>query len=50
MACGCGKARNRERFVITLPGGLKVEKTSEVAARNFAAKHPGATVSKKAAA
>lgn len=46
MACGCGK--KRERFVVKLPGGLKITKTSEAAAVAYAAKHPGSTVTKDA--
>jgi hypothetical protein len=49
MACACGKGKaKREKYTVKLPGGMKVEKTSEAAARAFAAKHPGATVSKAA--
>lgn len=44
MGCGCGK--KRERYVVTLPGGLRVTKPTESAAKAYAAKHPGATVSK----
>lgn len=47
MGCGCRK--KRERYVVQLPGGLKVGKTSEAAATMFAAKHPGAKVIKPAA-
>lgn len=44
MGCGCkGK---REKFTVQLPGGLRITKTSEAAARDFAAKHPGAKVIK----
>lgn len=44
MACACkGK---RQTFVVQLPGGLKIKKTSEAAATAFAAKHPGAKVIK----
>lgn len=46
MACSCKGAKNRKRFQVELPGGLKVEKTSEAAAVAFAAKHPGAKVIK----
>lgn len=45
MACGpCSK--KRKKFTVQLPGGLKIEKTSEAAALAFAAKHPGAKVIK----
>jgi len=46
MGCGCKAAANRKKFVVQLPGGLKVEKTSEAAATAFAARHPGAKVIK----
>lgn len=42
--CACGK--KRERYIVQLPGGLKITKTSQAAARAFAAKHPGAKVVK----
>lgn len=44
MGCGCGK--RRQTYVVKLPGGLKITKTSEAAATAYAAKHPGATVIK----
>lgn len=44
MGCACGK--KREKYVVQLPGGLRITKTSEAAARDFAAKHPGAKVIK----
>jgi hypothetical protein len=44
--CNCGGKGKREKFTVKLPGGLKVTKSSEAAALAFAAKHPGATVSK----
>jgi hypothetical protein len=48
--CNCGKNKaNRERFQVVLPSGLKVTKNSETAAKEFAAKHPGAVVKKAAA-
>jgi len=46
VACGC--KNKREKFTVQLPGGLKIEKTSEAAAVAFAAKHPGAKVIRKA--
>lgn len=49
MACACGKGKaKRETYKVKLPGGMTVTKTSEAAATAFAAKHPGATVSKAA--
>lgn len=44
MGCNCGS--KRERWVVTLPNGLKVSKTSESLAAAFADKHPGATYKK----
>jgi hypothetical protein len=47
MACSCGKGRAaRESYTVRLPGGLKVVKSSEAAAKSFAARHPGSTVVK----
>lgn len=49
MACACGKGKaKREKFVVKLPGGLEVTKTSEAAAKAFAGRHPGSTVKKAA--
>jgi hypothetical protein len=50
MACSCKdrKAKKSGTYTVTLPGGMKINKTSEAAALAFAAKSPGATVSKKA--
>ena len=49
MGCSCGKGKaKRERYVVTLPGGLKVTKTSEAAAVSFSAAHPGSKVTKQA--
>jgi len=48
MACSCSKAKNRGTYKVVLPGGLKVTKSSESAATAFAAKHPGAKVTKTA--
>lgn len=45
MGCNC-KKRTGNRFQVTLPGGLKVTKSTEEAATAFAAKHPGSTVQK----
>lgn len=49
--CNCKKNRasGGSAFTVKLPGGLKVTKNSEAEAKAFAAKHPGATVSKAAA-
>ncbi len=48
MACSCGKNKGKERFTVTLPGGLKITKGSEAEAKTFAAAHPGSKVSKAA--
>lgn len=48
MACGCKGKAKRERYTVTLPGGLKVTKTSEAAAVAFSARHPGSKVAKTA--
>lgn len=45
MGCGCNKKKG-DRWKVTLKNGLPIEKASEQAAREFAAKHPGSTVSK----
>lgn len=42
--CNCGK--KREQYKVVLPGGLKIPKSSEAAAKAYAAQHPGATVIK----
>jgi hypothetical protein len=48
MACACGKNRaKREKYQVVLPGGMKVSKTSEAAAKAFAIKHPGSKVVKQ---
>ena len=47
MACACGKSK-RGRWVVKLPGGLEVPKSSEAAAKTFSGKHPGSTVIKTA--
>jgi hypothetical protein len=39
-SCGGGK---RERWVVTLPNGMKVTKSSEAVAKSFADNYPGAT-------
>lgn len=51
--CNCGKnkdsARSRrlaERWVVVMPNGVEISKPSEIQARNYAAKHPGASVKK----
>lgn len=43
MACACKKGK---AYVVKLPGGLEVTKTTEAAATAFAAKHPGSKVIK----
>ena len=44
---GCKPCKKkRERYVVQLPGGLRITKTSQAAALAFAAKHPGAKVIK----
>jgi hypothetical protein len=48
MGCACKKGKG-QKFTVKLPGGLTVTKNSEADALAFAAKHPGATVVKKAA-
>jgi len=49
LACSCGKGKaKREKYVVTLPGGMKVTKTSEAAATSFSAAHPGSKVTKQA--
>lgn len=48
MACACKGKAKRETYVVTLPGGMKVNKTSEAAATAFATRHPGSTVKKAA--
>lgn len=46
MGCNCGSKGKvtRQTFVVKLPGGLEVKKTSEAAAKAFAASHPGSKV------
>lgn len=44
MGCNCGG--KRERWIVTLPGGMQVTKSSEQTAKDFAARHPGATYAK----
>lgn len=47
MACSCGKNKAaRGTFKVQLPGGLTVTKSTEAAATAYAAKHPGAKVTK----
>jgi hypothetical protein len=43
--CSCG-GNKRERWVVVLPTGMKITKSSESQAKAFAAKHPGSTYSK----
>jgi hypothetical protein len=42
--CNCGA--KRERWVVILPTGMKITKSSESQAKVFADKHPGATYHK----
>lgn len=44
MGCNCGK--KREKYQVKLPGGITISKPTEDAAKTYAAKHPGATVTK----
>ena len=46
MACPCKNKGKRETFKVKLPGGLTITKTTEAEAKTYAAKHPGATVTK----
>lgn len=48
MACACKNRNGRGNYQVKLPGGLTVTKTTEAAATQFAAKHPGAKVIKPA--
>lgn len=41
--CNCKK---REQYKVVLPGGIKITKSTEAAAKDYASKHPGAIVSK----
>lgn len=45
MGCAC-KNKKRETYKVKLAGGLSITKNSEAEAKAFAAKHPGATVTK----
>lgn len=42
--CSCNK--KRERWVVTLPTGMKVTKSSESSAKAYADKHPGSSYKK----
>lgn len=47
--CSCkgkAKAAKSETYTVTMPGGMKITKPNEAAAKVFAAKHPGAKVTK----
>jgi hypothetical protein len=44
--CNCKGKTKRESYKVKLPGGLTITKASEAAALAYAAKHPGATVTK----
>lgn len=46
MACGCAAKKNRETYKIKLKGGLTVTRNTLAEATAYAAKHPGATVTK----
>lgn len=46
MACSCRDKKNRETYKIKLAGGLTVTRNTEAEAKAYAAKHPGATVTK----
>lgn len=46
MGCKCGDGNKRKIVTVQLPGGLKITKSSEAAALQFAAKHPGAKIIK----
>jgi len=46
MACACKNKGKRERYTVTLPGGLSITKSSEAEAKSFSAKHPGSKVVK----
>lgn len=46
MGCNCGGGKRHERWVVTLPGGTQITKSSEQAAKDFAARHNGATYAK----
>jgi hypothetical protein len=48
MGCSCRGAKDRKRYTIQLPGGLKITKSSEAEALAFAAKHPGSRIIKPA--
>jgi len=49
MACGCKNKGKLARFTVKLPGGLKITKNTEAAAKEYVAKHPGSVVVKAAA-
>lgn len=40
--CNCGGAK-RERWIVTLPSGMRITKSSESQAKSMADKTPGAT-------
>lgn len=46
MACACKNKGKRETYKVKLMGGLTVTRTTEAEAKAYAAKHPGATVTK----
>lgn len=46
MACPCKNKGKRETYKVKLKGGLTVTRNTLAEATAYAAKHPGATVSK----
>lgn len=46
MACSCRDKKKRETYKVKLTGGLTVTRNTEAEAKAYAAKHPGATVTK----
>lgn len=46
MACACKNKGKRETYKVKLKGGLTVTRNTEAEAKTYAAKHPGATVTK----
>lgn len=46
MACACRDKKKRETYKVKLAGGLTVTRNTEAEAKAYAAKHPGATVTK----
>jgi hypothetical protein len=46
MACSCRDKKASDKFKIKLPGGMTITRNTEAEATAYAAKHPGATVTK----